>query len=239
MLQFKRARIKVRQVVWPALFLVLAAVVLLAVFTSTGDFNWERIEIDDLTGESIGRCKGEHSLAFFLPGCLICLVPTVLTCVMAWKTSDVEDVYSESKWIFSLVLAQLQVKHVCCFVGFIGIMLNSWLNPLLFVQVIIVGAPVVAILQDVSTNGRYIGLTLLVWTFPMSTMGLIMVPKMMMVRREARGFDKGSKTRGSRAHAAVTGIENHPDAATEPSSNAGMNSTRGLSPPQMQTVTME
>ena len=90
--------------------LLVAATVILSVFTATGDFHWERIEIDDVTGESIGRCKGDHSLPFLLPVGIICLVSTVLTGIMAWKTSDVDSEYSESKYIFSLILLQLQVR---------------------------------------------------------------------------------------------------------------------------------
>ena len=105
MLQFRRARIKVRQVVWPAAFLIVAATVILAVWTATSDFGWERGEIDELSGESLGRCKGCHSAAFLLPVGIICVIPTLLTGIMAWKTSDVDDLYSESKWIFSLILA--------------------------------------------------------------------------------------------------------------------------------------
>lgn len=219
-LKFKRARIKVQQVVWPAVFLIVAAIIVMAIFTATDDFKWERTEIDDLTGESIGRCKGEHTAAFLVPVGIICLIPTLLTCIMAWKTSDVDDLYSESKWIFTLVLVQLQV--------------------------IVVGAPVVAILQDVSTNGRYIGLILIIWTFPMSSMGLIMAPKMMAVRRAISGTGNHGTTRGSRGQGSVTGIQNdnqHLDRAhesTEPSSNGGgMASAMGLSSPRIQVVTME
>lgn len=98
-----------RQVAWPALFLIFAATAVLAAFTAVGDFNWERTEIDSVTGESIGRCRGDHTAAFLVPVGIICVIPTVLTGVMAWKTSDVDDVYSESKWIFTLILVQLQV----------------------------------------------------------------------------------------------------------------------------------
>jgi 7 transmembrane sweet-taste receptor of 3 GCPR len=108
-LQFKRARIKVRQVVWPALFLILAAVVLLSVWTAISDFGWVREEVDPLSGASIGHCTGDYYYAFLIPVGILSVIPTVLTCIMAWKTCDVDDMYSESKWIFTLVLVQLQV----------------------------------------------------------------------------------------------------------------------------------
>ena len=107
-----------RQVAWPATFLIFAAAVVLAAFTVAGDFNWERTEIDPVTGESIGRCRGDHTAAFLVPVGIICVIPTVLTGVMAWKTSDVDDVYSESKWIFTLILVQLQVG-ICRLLSFV------------------------------------------------------------------------------------------------------------------------
>lgn len=37
-------------------------------------------------------------------------------------------------------------------------------------QVIFVGVPVIIILEGVSTDGRYLGAALVLWTMPMSTM---------------------------------------------------------------------
>ena len=47
----------------------------------------------------------------------------------------------------------------------------------------LVGAPVLQILRTVSTDGRFIGEALLIWTVPMTTMGLIIFPKIWLVRR--------------------------------------------------------
>lgn len=178
-LQFKRARINMRQVVWPALLLLQSAVVILSVWTATGDFGWVREVIDEVSGETIGHCTGTDSMVFLAPVAALCAISTMLTCIMAWQTSDVDDMYSESKWIFSLVLVQMQVM--------------------------VVGAPVVTILQTLSTNGRYIGLSLIVWTYPMSTMGLIMAPKMLALYRERVGLNERS-TRGSAGGTRVTGV---------------------------------
>ena len=111
MLQFKRTRIKVQQVLWPSLLLIACAVVILSVWTASGDFGWERREVDDLSGESIGRCRGEKTLYYLVPVGIICVIPTLLTGLMAKKTRDVDDLYSESKWIFSLILVQIQVRY--------------------------------------------------------------------------------------------------------------------------------
>lgn len=57
------------------------------------------------------------------------------------------------------------------------------LNNDCFVQVLIVGVPVILILQDVSSNARFLGYSLLVFTFPVTTTGLIVLPKVLTVRR--------------------------------------------------------
>lgn len=106
----------------------------------------------------------------------------------------------------------------------------------------------VAILQDVSAEGRYIGMSLIIWTFPMSTMSLIMVPKMMVVRSQKLGIGKHGASRGSRDHITVTGLHlavPQPPAATpeesttEPPSSNVMGRSRGVMSPRMQVVTME
>ena len=69
-----------------------------------------RVELDPLTGESIGQCNSEMMLYYVIALACVMLIPSVLTCVMAYKTRDVEDTYAESSWIFYLVVVQLQVR---------------------------------------------------------------------------------------------------------------------------------
>jgi hypothetical protein len=45
------------------------------------------------------------------------------------------------------------------------------------------------ILEGESSDGRFVGDALLVWTVPMSTMGLIIFPKVLLVRRMQRKAD--------------------------------------------------
>ena len=113
-----------------------------------------------------------------------------------------------------------------------------------------VGVPVVAILQTVSTNGRYIGLSLIVATFPISTMGLIFVPKMLVVRKERIGGPKSS-TRGSSQGVVVSGLNipegelqarssgNNPRNPSEPLAGSRTTAPFYLSSSRIQTVTIE
>jgi hypothetical protein len=57
----------------------------------------------------------------------------------------------------------------------------------------------IALLRDVSTDGGYIGFVLSMWTFPMSTLLLIVGPKYLAFRRaqaESSGSRREKPTRG-------------------------------------------
>lgn len=99
-------------VLWPAWLIELATIVLLSVWTIKTDYHWEREEIDNETGESMGSCTGTDVIAFFVPIAILVMIPTLLTGLMAWKTIDVDAAYSEAKWIFALMLVQCQARKI-------------------------------------------------------------------------------------------------------------------------------
>jgi len=168
-LQFTRRKVNVRQVVWPGLLLAMMAFAILYAWTATTDYGWKREEIDG-GPDSIGKCTaGEMPVApFLIPLLVLVLIPTVLTEFMAYKTTDVDAAFSESKWIFGLTLLQFQV--------------------------ILVGVPLMVILDDVSSDGGFIGLFLVIFSFPMSACGLIMIPKIVAVHMpsEERPSQRGA-----------------------------------------------
>jgi hypothetical protein len=102
---------------------------------------------------------------------MVIVMPTHFTNGV-WLPKDVDEEYSESHWIFIMVFVQCEV--------------------------ILFAAPMIALLQDVSTDGRYIGYVLLVWTFPMSTLLLIIGPKVLAFRR-AQAESSGQRKRPTRA----------------------------------------
>jgi len=130
-MQFARRKIMLKQVAWPSAGLIVAALVVLTVWTAAYPMVWEREEVNEDTGDSMGKCTGEHSGAFIGVLLVLMLIPTLLTGFMAWKTKDVSDEFSEAKWIWILIVIQLEV--------------------------LIVAVPTVVILGDVSSDGRYIG----------------------------------------------------------------------------------
>lgn len=171
-LQFSRRRIMIRQVAWPMALLFVGALTVMTVWTIVDPLEWERSVTDTLSGESFGRCTSDHMGAFLTPLIIFMLIPSVLTGVMAWKTKDVDESFSESSWIFVLIILQLEI--------------------------IIVSVPIIAVLRDISTDGKYIGFVMMLWVFPMSTLVLIMLPKIIAYRAATLGKDKHlARKRGS------------------------------------------
>lgn len=110
-LQFSRRQIKTSHVAWPAAMLMFAAVTILTVWQIVDPLRWVRVELDEATGESIGQCDSETMRYFIIPLATVMIIPSLLTCLMAWKTRDVDDRFSEHSWIFTLVVIQLQVRR--------------------------------------------------------------------------------------------------------------------------------
>jgi uncharacterized membrane protein len=174
-LQMRRQVVLIKQVVWPSLVLFAIALFILGLWTGLDPMQWVREETNDVTGESIGQCQSSNMAAYVIPLVIVMLIPTLLTAYMAWLTKDVDEEYSESHWIFIMVFIQCEV--------------------------ILFAVPMIALLRDVSTDGGYIGFVLLIWTFPMSTLLLIVGPKVLAFRRaqaESNGQRKQT-TRGSSA----------------------------------------
>ena len=86
--------------------------IFLSLWTAFSDSGWKRTVIDEATGETMGQCKGDGNFVFLILALVVALIPTLLTEIMAWKTIDVDATYSESKWIFALILVQFQVSPI-------------------------------------------------------------------------------------------------------------------------------
>jgi len=67
---------------------------------------------------------------------MILLAATVLTGWMAWKTKDIDAKFSESSWIFITIVLQFQV--------------------------LVVGSPILIILEQQSAEATYVGRVLLI-----------------------------------------------------------------------------
>ena len=152
MLQFARARkVTVRSVMGPALifFAVIAAV--LSAWAAVEGFEWHRVELDELTGESAGGCGGNNTAFWFTPIVFLMMIPITLTARMAWLTRDVDSVYSESHWIVIMIVSQ--------------------------VQLLLISIPLLLLVDGMNPNVRYVGQSSVFAVFSLTTMFLIFGPK--------------------------------------------------------------
>ena len=83
--------------------------------------------------------------------------------------------------------------------------------------------PLVVVLRDVSTDGKYIGLLVLLWSMPMSTIFLIMLPKVIAHHQGRQGMTFSERVRGSSAGVRVTGL---PDSLADSVRRASDNGRR-------------
>ena len=111
-------QIEVWRVMWPSVILFSLVILLLSVWTAMDNFVWVRKVLDETTGETIGRCESEHAALYIAPIYILHFVPTVLAGIMAFKTSGMDDLYSEAKWVLVFILVQIQVRSKrvawCC-----------------------------------------------------------------------------------------------------------------------------
>lgn len=122
------------------------------------------------------------------------ILPTGLATYMAWKTKDIDAAYSESGWIFTGILAQLQI--------------------------IFLSIPILVILIDVSTDARHIGFCLMLFCYSTSLLSIIMFPKYLAWWRALHPEEQAKDKRGSSAGGVhVTGVNgnNHQNTIPLPS----------------------
>ena len=109
LMRHKAKRVSMGLVLAPLTLLVVTIIVLQALWTSADAYGWERVEIDEVTGESIGQCTGNVAPCLYLTGFFL-FVPVSLAGAFAYKTLGVDDLYSESKWVLIFILVQFQVR---------------------------------------------------------------------------------------------------------------------------------
>ena len=112
---------------WPAAVLMLAALTILTVWQIVDPLRWVRIELDETTGESIGQCDSQTLRYFVIALAAVMIVPSLLTCLMAWKTRDVDERFAEPE-IFTVIVIQLQV---CLKIACVAMLLECSLTVLI------------------------------------------------------------------------------------------------------------
>ena len=150
-LQTRRIVVKSWHVLAPFLAMVLATILVLLTWTITDPLRWERNVIDQNSLESYGQCQSQHSVAFLSTLAALMLISIVTAATMSWKTKDVDENFSEARWIFYAIFLQCQV--------------------------LLIGIPILVILEETSADATYVGRLLLIWTVPVSTVLVIFWPK--------------------------------------------------------------
>lgn len=85
-LQFSRRQIPSSAVAWPSAALMIAALVVLTLWTILDPLEWVRVELDDVTGESIGQCDSDTMVYYIIALGVVMIIPSALTAIMAFKT---------------------------------------------------------------------------------------------------------------------------------------------------------
>mmetsp|Transcript_24308 Transcript_24308/g.57583 ORF Transcript_24308/g.57583 Transcript_24308/m.57583 type:complete len:1041 (+) Transcript_24308:187-3309(+) len=150
-LQARRIVVKSWHVFSPFMGMLLAAILVLLTWTIYDPLRWQRIVIDQNSLASYGQCQSQHSVAFLCTLAALMLLSILTAATMSWKTKDVDENFSEARWIFYAIFLQCQV--------------------------LLIGIPILVILEETSADATYVGRLLLIWTVPVSTVLVIVWPK--------------------------------------------------------------
>ena len=179
-LSFRRRKVKVRQVFGPFLVICLCTVAVLIAWSVIDPLSWKRTEINEATEESYGRCISRHANTFLIPLVALMGISTSACAVMAWITKDVDSRFAESKFIFYTIFVQIQV--------------------------LMLGVPVLVILEFASANTTYLDRSMLVFLVVMTVVILMIGPKVNRVysqRNKARSITSDEKCSPESGHSSV------------------------------------
>ena len=102
---------------WPSYCFGAIMLTILSYITATGNYGWQRIIVDDTSGESVGYCAtsdGTVNWGSYVVAVLL-LVPIAHAGGVAYKTFGMDELYSDSKWVLVYILLQFQVCAFKCF----------------------------------------------------------------------------------------------------------------------------
>ena len=124
----------------------------------------------------------------------ILVLAETLTVFFAWKTADAPDGFSDTNHILLTLALQIQ----------------AW----------IVGVPILVVLGSSSADATYLGRVFLVWIFSVSSVALVVWPRIILAIRLRRNPDLGRKSR-----VRISGIVQKPEEAQPITPNgAGLSS---------------
>jgi hypothetical protein len=166
--QFRHAIVRTSDVTKPFAILFSLNVIFLVAWTSTDPLRWVRMPVPNQPWNTYGTCASNGPVGTAMM-CLILIINLTALLLAGWqscKARNVDAEFSEAKWLA------------------IGIF--SW------VQVVIVGVPVLFLISNDNPTARYFLLCALVFAVCMSMMCLIFIP---IILAQLRGKTTGTRVR--------------------------------------------
>lgn len=167
-LQFRRRKVTIGNVVAPTTVLLILTIGLLTAWTVIDPWIWDRQLILQVPAESYGQCTSNSFWIFFGPLAGLVVCAQVLSFYFAWKTTDIPSDFQDSQAVVYTSFVQLQ----------------AWT----------VGIPMLAAIGNTSTDATYIGRTMLIWIFATSSVIVVVWPKVfkaISMRRHPEQRKKG------------------------------------------------
>lgn len=180
-LQFRRRKVSIASVIWPAAALFVVVLALLAAWTAAEGFDWVRTIHDPITGESGAKCTGNNTVAWFTPIFVLMLLPIIMTAVAVWKTRDIDESYTATKGLSAMILFQCQI--------------------------ILVAIPLFFLVENKDRNTRYLVHAVVFFLFAASSVGFVLVPKIHQFYFPASENKRGSIGAGGRGSVRVSGLQ--------------------------------
>lgn len=113
-----------------------------------------------------GACRSDHALAYLVPLAVINVSAVAIAAWQAYRARDIEDEFSESKYI--------------------GLAIYSML------QAFLTGVPVIAVVKD-SPQAYYVMLTVIIFFLSLSWLLLIFLPKYLLHRKYSKLSEREQK----------------------------------------------
>ena len=184
-LQFKRGnKVTIRQVIAPLVVVLLLTLSILTVWTILDPWKWNRELIHEMPSETYGECTcrdgNAHFWYYFGPLMTLLIVSEIATIFFAYKTSDVPEDFRDTNAIYYAIVTQLQ----------------AWF----------IGIPILAVLGTTNVDATYFGRVLLIWIFSISSVAIVVCPKILQAVNFRRHPELAEQAKRKRVQ--VSGLSN-------------------------------
>jgi 7 transmembrane sweet-taste receptor of 3 GCPR len=149
--------------------IMIICITVLILWTVIDPWSWERVVMVEIPAETYGQCQSRHFWAWFGPLISLLFFAETLTMYFAWKTNDLPDDFRDSGAVLYASFAQMQ----------------SWAF----------GVPMLAVLGSTSAEATYFGRICLIWIFAVSSVVVVVGPKLAKAIQVRRNPNFGQRDR--------------------------------------------